>query len=396
MEYRRLGRSGLKVSPLCLGAMMFGDQTDELEAGRIVASARDAGVNFIDTADAYGAGKSEEIVGRTIGETVPGGCLPPSSAILRARRSRRTCRDGTSCMLPSRACAGSVPTTSTCTTCTTTTSARPLEETVRAMADLIRQGKIRYFGVSNFRAWRLAEVVRLCDQFGIDRPAASQPQYNAMNRMPEMEHLPACDFYGVGVVPYSPLARGVLTGKYASMEQLPEGSRAARSDRRMLQTELRPESIALAQEIKAHAEARGSTTSHFAVNWVLNNKLVSSVIAGPRTFASGKTTRGPGDAVHRRGRGAGRSPGRSRPPVHARFHRSAISGHRPRATHVGPIEGAGRQGSGMNEKGWRCALILCRTAFSKIPIGRQTGGGDSPPESIKWGCQQRAAINHME
>jgi aryl-alcohol dehydrogenase (NADP+) len=105
-----------------------------------------------------------------------------------------------------------------------------------------------------------------------------------MNRMPEVEHFPACESYGIGVVPYSPLARGILTGKYASMEQLPEGSRAARNDRRILQTELRPESIALAQEIKAHAEAGGSTASHFALNWVLNNKVVSSVIAGPRTL----------------------------------------------------------------------------------------------------------------
>jgi aryl-alcohol dehydrogenase-like predicted oxidoreductase len=284
MDYRRLGRSGLKVSPLCLGAMMFGDQTDEQEAGRIVASARDAGVNFIDTADAYGAGKSEEIVGRTIQTDRARWVLAtklgyPAGAPFPADLSRRYImhaaeqslrRLGTDYIDLYYLHYDDAST--------------PLEETVRAMADLIRQGKIRYFGVSNFRAWRLAEVVRLCDQLGIDRPAASQPQYNAMNRMPEMEHLPACDFYGLGVVPYSPLGRGVLTGKYGSMEQLPEGSRAARSDRRMLQTELRPESIALAQEIKAHAEAHGSTTSHFAVNWVLNNKLVSSVIAGPRTL----------------------------------------------------------------------------------------------------------------
>jgi aryl-alcohol dehydrogenase-like predicted oxidoreductase len=285
MEYRRLGRSGLKVSPLCLGAMMFGDQTDELEAGRIVASARDTGVNFIDTADAYGAGRSEEIVGRTIGADRARWVLAtklgyPAGAPFPADLSRRYVmhaaeqslrRLGTDYIDLYYLHYDDVST--------------PLEETVRAMADLIRQGKIRYFGVSNFRAWRLAEVVRLCDQFGIDRPAASQPQYNAMNRQPEMEHLPACDFYGVGVVPYSPLARGVLTGKYAGTEQLPEGSRAARGDRRIVQTELRPESIALAQRIKAHAEAHGSTTSHFAVNWVLNNKLISSVIAGPRTLA---------------------------------------------------------------------------------------------------------------
>jgi aryl-alcohol dehydrogenase-like predicted oxidoreductase len=284
MDYRRLGRSGLKVSPLCLGAMMFGDQTDEQEAGRIVASARDAGVNFIDTADAYGAGKSEEIIGRMIQGDRARWVLAtklgyPAGAPFPADLSRRYVMHAAEQSLR-RLGTDYIDLYYLHYDDATT----PLEETVRAMADLIRQGKIRYFGVSNFRAWRLAEVVRLCDQMGIDRPAASQPQYNAMNRMPEMEHLPACDFYGLGVVPYSPLGRGVLTGKYGSMDQLPEGSRAARSDRRMLQTELRPESIALAQQIKTHAEARGGTTSHFAVNWVLNNKLVSSVIAGPRTL----------------------------------------------------------------------------------------------------------------
>ena len=91
----------------------------------------------------------------------------------------------------------------------------PLDETVRAMGELIRQGKVRYFGVSNYRAWRVAEICNICDRLGIDRPVVSQPYYNAMNRMPEVEHFPACDYYGLGIVPYSPLARGVLTGKYA-------------------------------------------------------------------------------------------------------------------------------------------------------------------------------------
>jgi aryl-alcohol dehydrogenase-like predicted oxidoreductase len=283
MEYRRLGRSGLKVSPLCLGAMMFGDQADQETSLRIVAKAREAGVNFIDTADAYSAGRSEEIVGRALKADRDRWVLAtkvgfPADAVLPADLSRKyvlraveqSLRRLDTDYIDLYYLHRDDPTT-------------PLEETVRALADLIRQGKIRYFGVSNFRSWRLAEVVRLCDGLGIDRPVASQPQYNAMNRMPELEHLPACEFYGVGVVPYSPLARGVLTGKYASVDQLPEGSRAARNDRRILQTELRPESIRLAHEIKAHAEANGSKASHFALNWVLNNALVTSVIAGPRT-----------------------------------------------------------------------------------------------------------------
>ncbi|MFL6674912.1 MAG: aldo/keto reductase [Massilia sp.] len=283
MEYRKLGRSGLKVSPLCLGAMMFGDHADEQTSLTIVGKAREAGVNFIDTADAYCGGRSEEIVGRAIKADRDRWVLAtkvgyPADPVLRADLSRKYVmravdqslrRLGTD-YIDLYYLHRDDPTT-------------PLDETIRALADLVHQGKIRYFGVSNFRAWRLAEVVRLCDELGIDRPVASQPQYNAMNRMPEVEHLPACEFYGIGVVPYSPLARGVLTGKYASIEQLPEGSRAARQDRRILQTELRPESINLAQQIQAHAEARGSKAAHFALNWVLNNALVTSVIAGPRT-----------------------------------------------------------------------------------------------------------------
>ena len=159
----------------------------------------------------------------------------------------------------------------------------PLSESVHAVADLIRQGKVRHFGVSNFRSWRVAEICRLCDDIGIDRPVVSQPYYNAMNRMPETEHLPACGFYGLGVVPYSPLARGVLTGKYLPDAEPLEGSRAARRDQRMMQSEWRTESLRFAQEIKKHAQARGIGAGEFAVAWLLNNRLVTSVIAGPRT-----------------------------------------------------------------------------------------------------------------
>ena len=284
MDLRNLGRSGLKVSPLCLGAMMFGDQADEDSAQRIIGKARDAGVNFIDTADAYSSGRSEEIVGRAVRSDRDRWVIAtkvghPAGAMQAADLSRRYVmgaverslrRLGTDCIDlyylhrddPSV----------------------PLEETVRALADLLRQGKIRYIGLSNFRAWRVAEVVRLCDELGIDRPAACQPLYNAMNRMPEAELLPACGHFGIGVVPYSPLARGVLTGKYVNLDALPEGSRAARKDRRLLQTELRPESIRLVQAIQQHAQAHGSTAAHLALQWVLNNALVSSVIAGPRTL----------------------------------------------------------------------------------------------------------------
>ena len=160
----------------------------------------------------------------------------------------------------------------------------PLEETVSAMGEVLRSGKARYFGLSNFRGWRIAEVMHHCRTLGVPNPVVCQPYYNAMNRQPEVEVLPACYHYGIGVVPYSPLARGVLTGKYAPGAEPPTESRVGRKDRRMMETEFRDESLAIAQKIKAHAEKKGMTAGEFAVNWVLANAIVSSVIGGPRTL----------------------------------------------------------------------------------------------------------------
>ncbi|HVL56700.1 MAG TPA: aldo/keto reductase [Burkholderiaceae bacterium] len=291
MTYRRLGRSGLHVSPLCLGTMMFGDRADEAAAREIVALARDADINFVDTADAYVDGESERIVGRAIAAERqrwvvatkvgnPMGILSGNATPDPNRRGlgrkwltsaideslRRLGTDHVDIYYLHREDHGT-----------------PLEETVAALGDLIRWGKIRYFGVSNFRAWRIAEVVNLCRDAGIAPPVVCQPYYNAMNRMPEVEVLPACGHYGIGVASYSPIARGVLAGKYRPGEAAPADSRAGRNDKRIMQTEWRDESLRLAQRIREFAESRGMTAAQFAVNWVLNNALVTSAIVGPRT-----------------------------------------------------------------------------------------------------------------
>lgn len=285
MDYRKLGRSGLKVSPLCLGTMMFGGPSDEAEAVRIVGRAKDAGVNFIDTADVYNGGRSEEIVGRAIKADRDHWVLATKMANVMGPGPNQV---GLSRRWMFRACENSLRRLGLAWVdlmylhredLTT-----PLEETVGAMADLIRSGKVRYFGISNYRSWRLAEICRLCDQQGIGRPIVSQPYYNAMNRMPEVEHLPACGHYGLGVVPYSPIARGVLTGKYDPEGPPPEGTRAGRQDARMMQSEWRQESLVIAQTIKRHADAQGTTPVAFAVAWVLNNRFVTAPIAGPRTL----------------------------------------------------------------------------------------------------------------
>lgn len=285
MTYRRLGDSGLKVSPLCLGTMMFGDRTDPKTAARIVASAREAGINFIDTADAYAEGESERITGKLIRPDRDRWVLATKFAnpmgqdpnavglgrkwIMRAIDDslRRLGTDYVDILYAHRDDASA-----------------PLAETVMALADVVRAGKARYIGLSNYRAWRMVAFVETCNRLGAPGPIVLQPYYNAMNRVPEVEILPAAAAYGIGVVPYSPLARGVLTGKYTPGAPPPAGTRAARQDRRMMETEWRPESLRIAQKVSVHAAKRGMTPGQFAVLWVLNNRTVTSVIAGPRTF----------------------------------------------------------------------------------------------------------------
>ncbi|HQR12622.1 MAG TPA: aldo/keto reductase [Casimicrobiaceae bacterium] len=285
MEYRRLGNSGLEVSPVCLGTMMFGDRTDANASRAIVDAAFDAGVNFIDTADAYSKGGSEQIVGRAISAnrarwilaTKVGNAMTakPHDGGLSRRWVLRACDDslarlGTDYIDVYYLHRDDLET--------------PIAETVGAIGDLIRSGKVRYFGISNYRGWRIAEVVGECEAQGVPLPVVCQPYYNLLNRMPEVEILPACDHYGIGVASYSPLARGVLTGKYGQGGKAPEDSRVARKDERMMETEFREESFAIAAKLAARAKATGRTLTQFAIAWTLANQIVTSIIAGPRTL----------------------------------------------------------------------------------------------------------------
>ena len=284
-SFHTLGHSGLRVPRLWLGSMMFGDQTGEGEAREIVAATRDAGLNAIDTADNYAAGESERIVGRLIAQDrarwilatkVANPMSPEPNDRGLSRRwllqevensLRRLGTDWIDVYYMHR-----------------DDEDTPIEEILSTFARLIDDGKIRYYGLSNFRAWRVARVVETARQMGIPQPIVCQPPYSAVTRGIETELLPACDHYGVGVVVYSPLARGVLSGKYAPDAAPPAGSRAARGDKRILQTEFRPESLTVAQALKAHAQARGLSPTQFAIAWVLNNQRVHGVIGGPRTL----------------------------------------------------------------------------------------------------------------
>jgi aryl-alcohol dehydrogenase-like predicted oxidoreductase len=282
---QRLGRSGLVVSRLALGTMTFGGRTDEKEALRIVSHARERGVNFIDTADAYNRGASEEVVGRAIAANRfdwilatklanPMGPGPGERGL-----SRRWIIEATERSLKRLG--------------TETIDIQylhkedqetPLEETVRAIADLVRAGKIRHFGVSNHRAWRVARICALCDSFGIDRPVICQLYYHALYRVAEVELLPACHALGVGTIAYSPLARGVLTGKYATDAPPPADSRLGAGDKRIAETEFHPANLAAAAALGEHCRKRGVSLAAFASAWVLANPMMNAVVAGPRTF----------------------------------------------------------------------------------------------------------------
>jgi aryl-alcohol dehydrogenase-like predicted oxidoreductase len=284
MTYRRLGRSGLTVSRIVLGTMMFGRRTEEATSRQIIDHAAERGCNFIDTADTYAGGRSEEIVGRAIAGNRdwwvlatklanPNGRGPNARGLSRkwimeeAKRSlTRLGTDFVDILYLHKEDALTPP-----------------EETVRAIADLRRQGLIRYIGVSNFKAWRIARICAACDALGVDRPIVSQPMYHALNRTVEVEALPVCDAMGIGVVVYSPTARGVLTGKYRDGAK-PEDSRAAVEAKRMAETEFQPAALEASAKIAAHAEARGYSPAAFATAWTLANPFVTGAIAGPRTM----------------------------------------------------------------------------------------------------------------
>ncbi len=289
MQYRRLGTSNLKVSTLCLGTMMFGQQTPFEEAVRIVASARDQGINFIDTADVYNHGQSEKDLGKLLsgqrqhwvlasklGNTVG----DSAKDINQSHYSRRWLVQQLDAIL-----ARLQTDYLDILYLHRDFHEENLEEAVRALGDLISAGKIRSFGLSNFRGWRIAEVVRLCKELNVPQPVVCQPYYNLLNRGPEVEILPACAHYGLGVVPYSPLARGVLTGKYPPGAPPAEGTRAGGGDKRILETEFREESLVIAQKIKARCDVKGWAPGQFAAAWVLTNPIISSVIVGPRTLS---------------------------------------------------------------------------------------------------------------
>ncbi len=283
MEYRRMGRSGLKVSSICLGTMTFGHGTDEAEAKRIVDLAFDAGINFFDTANSYGGGESEILLGKALTgrrrEAIvatkfanPMGPGPNDSGMSRVHimqaiedSLRRLQMDYVDLYYIHHL---DIQT--------------PLEEMLTALDDLVRQGKVRYIACSNYEAWRLMEAMWISDSRQMARFECYQPQYSLVVRDIEEELIPLCQYKGLGVVVWSPLAGGFLTGKYQPGQRTVEGTRSA-EDWAYPKRYFAPNADDILAELLAVSKGLGRSPAQVALRWTLEQSAITSAIIGART-----------------------------------------------------------------------------------------------------------------
>jgi aryl-alcohol dehydrogenase-like predicted oxidoreductase len=284
VEYRQLGRCGLRVSALGLGGSTFGRQCDAALTARVVGRALDLGINFVDTADVYADGLSETYLGRAVRDrrrevvlaTKVGGptsAAPNGRGLSRAhimnavedslRRLDTDVIDLYQCHLPDED--------------------TPIEETLRALEDLVRQGKVRYVGCSNFAAWQVCAAVWTADLRALTPLVSVQPRYNMLDRTIETELLPLCRQYGIGVIPYHPLAAGILTGKYRAGEPPPAGTRFAGAP--ALQEQLTEERLAVVTRLDGWARDHGHRVAELAFAWLRSRPEVSTIIAGATSVA---------------------------------------------------------------------------------------------------------------
>jgi aryl-alcohol dehydrogenase-like predicted oxidoreductase len=289
VEHRALGRTGVKVSPLCLGAMMFGawGNRDHDDSIRIIHRALDAGINFIDTADVYARGESEEIVGKAVGGGKRDDVIVATK--FHGRMGEEPNRRGNSRRWIMQAVDGSLRRLST-DWIDLYQVHRPspdtdIDETLGALTDLVRTGKIRYLGSSTFPAHEIVEAQWVAERRGRERFVSEQPPYSLLARGVEAEVLPVCERYGIGVIPWSPLAGGWLSGRYRKGQEPPESTRAQRLPHRYDLS--RPENqrkLELADELALLADERGMTLIHLALAFVLRHPAVTAAIIGPRTM----------------------------------------------------------------------------------------------------------------
>jgi len=288
MEYRNLGRTGVQVSSLCLGTMMFGGKTGEEESIDIIDRAIDAGINFVDTANAYSTGRSEEVVGRALKRdgkrarivlaTKVHGQMDPEDPNGRGisrrhiieqchqslRRLQTDCIDLYQLHRPM--------------------SSIPVDESLRALDDLVRAGKVRYTGTSNFASWQMVESLWASKELGLNRFVCTQPPYNLLDRRAERELAPMALTYGIGIIPWAPLAGGFLTGKYRRGDAPPAGARHSQRPVDTTEALFSERAFDVIDVLDALANEKGCTAGQVALAWCRQQPGITCPIVGPRTM----------------------------------------------------------------------------------------------------------------
>ncbi|MDA8298011.1 MAG: aldo/keto reductase [Actinomycetota bacterium] len=287
MEYRAFGRTGVQVSTLCLGAMMFGGPTDEKDSGAIIDAALDAGINFLDTANVYSRGRSEEVVGAALRANGKRDRIVLASKVHGRMDDDDPNAYGNSRRHLIEQCEASLRRLGTdwidLYQIHRPEPATPIDETLRALDDLVRQGKIRYIGFSTFAAWQVVESIYVAKELGLNRVVCEQPPYNLLDRRIERELVPVAETYGLALIPWSPLASGFLTGKYRRGEDYPSDSRLARQNGG--NRTYGEAAFAVLDVVEQIAKEKGCTPSQLAVAWCAAQRAVTSPIIGPRTMA---------------------------------------------------------------------------------------------------------------
>jgi aryl-alcohol dehydrogenase-like predicted oxidoreductase len=293
MEYRSLGRTGVQVSVLCLGCMNFGFPTPEEEARTIIDAALDAGVNFLDTANVYNRGVSEEIVGRALKANGKRDRIVLATKVHGRMDDDDILAAGNNRRHIIAQCDASLRRLQTdyidLYQIHRPDSNVPIDETLRALDDLIRAGKVRYIGTSTFAAWQVMESLWMAKELGLNRFVTEQPPYHLLDRSIERELIPLAQTHGLAILPWSPLARGFLSGKYKRGQEIPGESRVARDMQGPMAERTKKHFSELAfqvlDEVQALASAKGCTASQLALAWCLRQAGVTSPIVGPRTLA---------------------------------------------------------------------------------------------------------------
>ncbi len=286
MEYRILGRSGIKVSPLCLGTDNFANPTPEEESVRMIARAMDAGINIIDTSNSYMQGESERIIGRALAESGRRHEMIIATKVHYPVGPGPNDR-GNSRLHILKACEDSLKRLQTDTIDLYQTHRPdfdvPLEETLGAMTDLVRQGKVRYIGSSTAPAWKVMEGIMVSELKGLSRCVSEQPPYNLLDRRIENELVPLCRRYNLGILTWSPLAMGMLAGRYLDGQGFPEESRATLRGG-IYADRVTPRAVTAGNRFVALAKEIGLPPAQLAILWNKDQPGITAPIIGPRTM----------------------------------------------------------------------------------------------------------------